>query len=54
MAYAPTDQDCTEVKDQFYSDLDHAMSNGNGLIVVMGDCNLSVNERVKRVVGPYD
>ena len=31
VAYAPTDQDSTEEKDRFYSDLDRVMSNGNGL-----------------------
>ena len=54
VAYTPTDQDCTEDKDHFYSDLDHAKSNGNGLARVMGNCNTSVSERVMRVVGPYD
>ena len=53
VAYAPTDQDSTEEKDQFYSDLDHVMSNGNGLAMVMGDFNASVNERMKRVDGPH-
>ena len=53
MAYAPTDQDSTEEKDRFYSDLDRVMSNGNGLAMVMGDFNASVSERMKRVVGPH-
>ena len=53
MAYAPTDQDSKEEKDQFYSDLDRVMSNGNGLAMVMGDFNASVSERMKRVVGPH-
>ena len=53
VAYAPTDQDCAEEKDLFYSDLDCVMSNGNGLVMVMGDFNASVSERVKGVVGPY-
>ena len=52
-AYTPTDQDCTEEKDQFYSDLDHVMSNGNGLAMVTGDFNASVSERMKREVGPH-
>ena len=42
VAYAPTDQDSTEEKDQFYSDLDRVMSNGNGLAMVMADFNASV------------
>ena len=54
VAYAPTDQDCAEEKDQFYSDLDQVMSNGNELGMVMGDCNTLVYERVNRVVEPYD
>ena len=29
------------------------MSNGNGLVMVMGDFNASVSERVRGVVGPY-
>ena len=53
VAYAPTDQDSTEEKDRFYSDLDRVMSNGNGLAMVMGDFNASVSERMKRVVGPH-
>ena len=48
VAYAPTDQDCTEEKDQFYYDLDHVMSNGNGLAMATGDFNVSVSERMKR------
>ena len=36
VAYAPTDQDSTDEKDRFYSDLDRVMSNGNGLAMVMG------------------
>ena len=52
MAYAPTDQNCTEEKDQFYSDLDRLMSNGNGLAMVKGDFNASVSERMKRNAGP--
>ena len=51
-AYTPTDQDCTE-EDQFHSDLDHVMSNGNGLAMVTGDFNASVSERMKREVGPH-
>ena len=53
MAYAPTVQDCTEDKDQFYSDLDRVVSNGNGLAMVKGDFNASVSERMKREVGPH-
>ena len=53
VAYAPTDQDCTEEKDRFYSDLDCVMNNGSGLVMVMGDFNASVSEGVKGVVGPY-
>ena len=53
VAYAPNDQDCAEEKDLFYSDLDCVMSNGNGLVMVMGDFNASVSERVRGVVGPY-
>ena len=53
VAYAPTDQDSTEEKDQFYSDLDRVMRNGNGLVMVMGDFNASVSERMKRVGGPH-
>ena len=63
VAYAPTDQDCTEDKDQFYrtglyllcrvySDLDCVVSNGNGLAMVKVDFNASVSERMKREVGP--
>ena len=50
VAYAPTDQDCTEEKDQFHSDLDRVMSNGNRLAMVTGDFNASVSERMKRDV----
>ena len=53
VAYAPTDQDCAEMQDRFYSDLDCVMNNGNGLVMVMGDFNASVSEGVKGVVGPY-
>ena len=53
VAYAPTDQDYAQEKDLFYSDLDCVMSNGSGLVMVMGDFNASVSERVRGVVGPY-
>ena len=53
VAYAPTDQDCAEEKDHFYSDLDCVMNNGSGLVMVMGDFNALVSEGVKGVVGPY-
>ena len=53
VAYAPTDQDCAEEKDRFYSDLDCVMNNGSGLVMVTGDFNASVSEGVKGVVGPY-
>ena len=52
MAYAPTDQDCTE-EDQFYSDLDRVMSNDNRLAMVTEVFNASVSERMKREVGPH-
>ena len=50
VAYAPTDQDSTEEKDRFCSDLDRVISNGNGLAMVMADFIASVSERMKRVV----
>ena len=53
VAHAPTDQDSTEEKDRFYSDLDRVMSNDNGLAIVMEDFNVSASERMKRVVRPH-
>ena len=31
--------------EQFYSDLDCVMCNGNGLVMVMGDFNVTVSEK---------
>ena len=45
-------RDCAEEKDQFYLDLDCVISNDNGLMM-MGDFNASVRERVRGVVGLY-
>ena len=53
VACAPTDQDCAEEKDLFYSDLNSVMTNSNGLVMVMGDFKASVSERVRGVVGLY-
>ena len=53
VVYAPTNQDSAEEKDRFYGDLNCIMSRGNGQVMVMGDFNASVSERLHGVVGPY-
>ena len=47
VAYAPTNQDSAEEKDQFYGDLDCVVTRGNGLVMVMGDFNVSVSEKLR-------
>ena len=55
VAYAPTNQDTTEVKDHFYCQLDSVMhrTNGSGMVVVLGDFNATIGEEVLGVTGPY-
>ena len=53
VAYAPTDQSSVEVKERFYSDLDHVMANANGLTMVMGDFNATLGKTMQGVVGPH-
>ena len=55
VAYAPTNQDSTEVKDQFYHQLDCVMhtTNGSGMVVVLGDFNATIGEEVLGVTGPH-
>ena len=42
VVYAPDQQDSTEVKEQFYQDLNCILSRGNRQVMVMGDLNESV------------
>ena len=52
MAYAATDQSSVEVKEHFYSDLDHVMANANCLTHgVMWDFNATLDETMQGVVG---
>ena len=53
VVYALTNQDSAEVKEQFYEDLNCILSRGNRQVMVMGDLNASVSEKVHGVVGPY-
>ena len=53
VAYAPTDQSSVEVKEHFYSDLDHVMANANGRTMVMGAFDTTLGETVQGVVGPH-
>lgn len=53
VAYASTDQSSMEVKEYFYSVLDHVMTNANGLTVVMGDFNATLGESIQGIVGPH-
>ena len=53
VVYAPTNQNSTEEKDQFYRDLNCILSRGNGQVMVLGDFNASVSEKVHGVVGPH-
>ena len=53
VAYALTAQSSVEVKEHFYSDLDHLMANANGLTMMMGDFNATLGETVQGVVGPH-
>ena len=47
VAYAPTNQDSAGEKDQFYDDLDCVVTRGNRLVMVMGDFNGSVSEKLR-------
>ena len=51
VAYAPTNQGSEEEKDQFYDELDCVVTRGNGRVMVMGDFNASVSEKLHGVVG---
>ena len=53
VAYAPTNQDSTEEKDQFYEDLNCIVTRGNGQVMVMGNFNALVSEKLHGVVGPH-
>ena len=53
VVYAPTNQDSNEEKDKFYEDLNYVVSRGNGNVMVIGDFNASVSDRLHGVVGPY-
>ena len=55
VAYAPTNQDTTEAKDLFYCQLDSVKhrTNGSGMVVVLGDFNVTIGEEVLGVTGPY-
>ena len=52
VAYAPTDYSSIELKEHFYSDLDHVMANANRLTMVMEDFNATLGESLQGIVGP--
>ena len=53
VVYAPTDRASNEEKDKFYEDLNCVVSRGHGHVMVMGDFNASVSDKLHGVVGPY-
>lgn len=55
VAYAPTEQSSMEVKDQFYTDLDCAMSlTIHGFTMVMGDLIAAISESAQGVLALTD
>ena len=53
VVYAPIDQASNEERDKFYEDLNCVVSRGHGHMMVMGDFNASVSDKLHGVVGPY-
>ena len=53
VVYGPIDRDSNEEKDKFYEDLNCVVSRGHGHVMVMGDFNASVSDKLHGVVGHY-
>ena len=53
VVYGLIDWDSNEEKDKFYEDISCVVSRGHGHVMVMGDFNASVSDKLHGVVGPY-
>ena len=51
--YTPTDRDSNEEKAKFYEDLNCVVSRGHGQVMVMGDFNASISNKLHGVVDPH-